>query len=1295
MSEEIENNQTINDVEINNLDTEKQHIDDVEIDNLDTEKQHDLEHCKICRDEGTAEEPLFTPCKCIGSIGKIHEQCLYNWIMQKLNIHDIESYIKKDAYTGRLVLLKNIDVKCDICRSPYTFQTLYKSDNIKDLSWSQFLAPLYKKLKNAITFGVLFFLVGLIVFVIVPNYWILLRNFLEKVVNSFFKVNTFRDNVAISTKNESVEATLPATKTWKRLLNIIMVNSYRGILDIVFVGLVVLSIYFSQDLINSEYIFKEMILQKMGHLDVVDLKRIIIPLAFQVESRCLYLLKGVQMDTDSFSLNLSVFITTLRSEMTDVEIEAFIKKSVKDSSDEITETLAKTIYYIPTGLPETIIEQLKASILAKFKNKAQSSTLLDLFKGSKLFEQFGIKVGGNNDNNLNSDVQSDNEHGSGDNGQQLHPRDLFLASSEEDHSEEEDDVDSNSDEEYQPHSHENSTDDEEEEEEDSGHDTSDDEHEENQGVDQQVNLLLNQLRQEVDLNNFQEPVADAEDDDVDDFVEDGAGFNMLTIRFSFKNLPKYCLIGCGIASVVLFLGFSIPYFFGRMVITALRFSLKFLNIFAAQVHYKSFSLEPVVSTFIKILDYENHPTFRRVIPSCAFFILVSLFIIAYVWALEHPPKPYKTIPLKDRSIYKIVFHIKQLLKTYIIISIELLVFPIMSGMMIDFSFIAPLILNQNKNEKMKLLAVYEVLSFLPSFVQVICHAAIGTIYMLSMATFIGMIRSKILRNGVLYFVRSPEDPNRKILRDCLATSFRLQFRKLSQSMLVYMGFIFGGFGITTRIVLPTIYDSFNKTKPLVAFFIFENKITLFRVVILGACLNLCYLSFKSNKQKASKDLESIWRRFFKISCKRLRLSHYILNDSNIDERGSIVYRNWYYKFLNPKEAEFSNLELFTEPKTLDECANLFKEVPDVHCYFVPNGNFYRVPGSDILSTKFIRTLFVVVTKTDKLIHSREVRPRMGYRGEFDNLIKESENFDKYDVIYCPPNFFRRSIALLIEVNLFAIFFIVTGVLLSNFIGQFIIYNLGQVFFGDNVLGEFNKDGVYFEFVCLGFGILLDTIYRVSKPIKIDAKKINDLKNVYFKGTVLALFLILKYLSMAVAGLLLIQPINYLIYLVFDDWKNIFGKDNFIKASVVWFALNLFSMLRPHIVTVEGGEEQGERQTIEFNITAEEGPLMNMSIPSICYSNVLFYSPEGFLPEIVALLVSINIKVFVTLYINLRASATVAVTNKFSLIFIGVSCSIAMLFRFTKYMTQLRRNYENEILFEARILQNAEDEEGEQ
>ncbi|KAJ2714307.1 hypothetical protein H4R19_001796 [Coemansia spiralis] len=60
--------------------------------------------CRICRDEGTDDEPLFYPCKCSGSIKYIHKACLDEWLKHSQDQH------------------------CGTCKEKFAYRTIYKTD---------------------------------------------------------------------------------------------------------------------------------------------------------------------------------------------------------------------------------------------------------------------------------------------------------------------------------------------------------------------------------------------------------------------------------------------------------------------------------------------------------------------------------------------------------------------------------------------------------------------------------------------------------------------------------------------------------------------------------------------------------------------------------------------------------------------------------------------------------------------------------------------------------------------------------------------------------------------------------------------------------------------------------------------------------------------------------------------------------------------------------------------------------------------------------------------------------------
>lgn len=74
---------------------------------FDTNSKHgqksleDADTCRICRGEGSKEEPLFYPCKCSGSIKFVHQTCLMEWLSHSQKKH------------------------CELCKTPFRFTKLY------------------------------------------------------------------------------------------------------------------------------------------------------------------------------------------------------------------------------------------------------------------------------------------------------------------------------------------------------------------------------------------------------------------------------------------------------------------------------------------------------------------------------------------------------------------------------------------------------------------------------------------------------------------------------------------------------------------------------------------------------------------------------------------------------------------------------------------------------------------------------------------------------------------------------------------------------------------------------------------------------------------------------------------------------------------------------------------------------------------------------------------------------------------------------------------------------------------
>lgn len=86
----------------------------------DVTAQSDPDTCRICRGEGSAEEPLFYPCKCSGSIKYVHQDCLMEWLSHSQKKH------------------------CELCKTPFRFTKLYAPNMPKTVPFHVFVSHITK-----------------------------------------------------------------------------------------------------------------------------------------------------------------------------------------------------------------------------------------------------------------------------------------------------------------------------------------------------------------------------------------------------------------------------------------------------------------------------------------------------------------------------------------------------------------------------------------------------------------------------------------------------------------------------------------------------------------------------------------------------------------------------------------------------------------------------------------------------------------------------------------------------------------------------------------------------------------------------------------------------------------------------------------------------------------------------------------------------------------------------------------------------------------------------------------------
>jgi E3 ubiquitin-protein ligase DOA10 len=112
---------------------------------MDDHSQNQELECRVCRVGGDLERPLFTPCKCTGSIGSVHQDCLEAWL----------NHSKKDT--------------CELCGAKYEFAPQYSADTPKVISPLVFVKSIFKlTILKALPFTCRVLLALLIWLVLVP-----------------------------------------------------------------------------------------------------------------------------------------------------------------------------------------------------------------------------------------------------------------------------------------------------------------------------------------------------------------------------------------------------------------------------------------------------------------------------------------------------------------------------------------------------------------------------------------------------------------------------------------------------------------------------------------------------------------------------------------------------------------------------------------------------------------------------------------------------------------------------------------------------------------------------------------------------------------------------------------------------------------------------------------------------------------------------------------------------------------------------------------------------------------------
>ncbi|TQS37799.1 hypothetical protein Golomagni_01716 [Golovinomyces magnicellulatus] len=387
----------------------------------------------------------------------------------------------------------------------------------------------------------------------------------------------------------------------------------------------------------------------------------------------------------------------------------------------------------------------------------------------------------------------------------------------------------------------------------------------------------------------------------------------------------------------------------------------------------------------------------------------------------------------ERVIIELLSQAGGVTKVILIISIEMLLFPLYCGLLLDFSLL-PIFENSTVLSRIQFTHDSPLTS-------IFVHWFIGTCYMFHFALFVSMCR-KIMRKGVLYFIRDPDDPTFHPVRDVLERNVTTQLQKILFSALIYGGLIL----ICLGGVVWGIYFAFNDVLPV--HWSSNEPVLEFPIDLLfyNFSIPLAVKYFKP-----STKLHAMYSWWFRQSARALRLTWFLLDERKLDEEGHLVRKNWDDYFRRRK----GDPHLMV---TSDDSKIVFENNPQWHSYYRRDGRYVRAPASDQVRIPKGTSIFLEVNEMNNRIDQKPDRNN-GIHGKDSKLYKQ---------VYIPPWFRLRISIFVLSIWIFAA---VTGVGLT-----IIPLVLGRKVYSRIVPVQVHKNDVYA--FSIGISIIGTILYCV-------------------------------------------------------------------------------------------------------------------------------------------------------------------------------------------------------------------------
>ncbi|KAI7906868.1 uncharacterized protein BX663DRAFT_547977 [Cokeromyces recurvatus] len=360
-------------------------------------------------------------------------------------------------------------------------------------------------------------------------------------------------------------------------------------------------------------------------------------------------------------------------------------------------------------------------------------------------------------------------------------------------------------------------------------------------------------------------------------------------------------------------------------------------------------------------------------------ILVGYMVATFAscWYLTRSIQQNLAVAAFGRTAQEIIRQQSMIFKVGMFITIELVLFPIVCGFLLDFSTL-PLFKAVTLLSRLSYLQTHPI----PS---IFLHWFLGTGFMFLFAVFVTTCRETV-RPGVMWFIRDPNDPQFHPIREIIERPILFQFKKIGASALIYLTVILIGVGSVVHLldvvdcqILPLRW---NLSSPI-------------SIMPIDLIIGQIYIPVIVKYFQPKKIMKQLFLKCTAFACRQLRLFSFIFGGRRPEEEGTLVYHTWIAWIKQVKPAYYP---------VEGSCENVIGN--DVS--YIWDGQLLRVPRHDSVPIIDRRRMLVPVdNRTFEPID--ETERRLGHPA----ATAAGGNDINTIIVYSPPHFKLRLLVFVI------------------------------------------------------------------------------------------------------------------------------------------------------------------------------------------------------------------------------------------------------------------------------------------